>query len=74
MSFVQVKGSGGSSGLERTSFVGARVPPEIRAMIKPLSKLEKSTFKKIMKGEFMYTKGDPNNETFQLLYGFIAGI
>ena len=52
MSIVQVKGGGGGAvGLERTSFVGARVPPEIRAMIKPLSKLDKTAFKKILKGK-----------------------
>ncbi|GFR97784.1 COMM domain-containing protein 5-like [Elysia marginata] len=49
MSIIQVKGSGGVAGLERTSFVGARVPPEIRAMIKPLSKLDKNTFRSILK-------------------------
>ncbi|GFN82194.1 comm domain-containing protein 5-like [Plakobranchus ocellatus] len=49
MSIIQVKGGGGTVGLERTSFVGARVPNEIRAIIKPLSKIDKATFKKILK-------------------------
>ncbi|RUS92020.1 hypothetical protein EGW08_000233 [Elysia chlorotica] len=55
MSIIQVKGGGGGGavGLERTSFVGARVPPEIRAMIKPLSKLDQTAFKKILKGKLI---------------------
>lgn len=50
MSIIQVRGAGGTVGLDRTSFVGARTPHEIQAMIKPLAKLEKVMFTKILKG------------------------
>lgn len=49
MSIVQVQGGGGRVASDRTSFVGARVPPEIKAMIKPLNKLDKNTFRKVLK-------------------------
>ncbi|XP_041356846.1 COMM domain-containing protein 5-like [Gigantopelta aegis] len=51
MSIIQVMGSGSkaSSASERMPFVGARVPLEIKAIIKPLSKLEKGTFQNLLK-------------------------
>ena len=48
MSIIQVTGSGGSAGADRTPFYGVRVPTEIKVMAKPLSKLEKSSFRKIL--------------------------
>ena len=48
MSIIQVTGSGVSAGADRTTFYGVRVPVEIKAMIKPLSKLEKASFRKIL--------------------------
>ncbi|CAL1526837.1 unnamed protein product [Lymnaea stagnalis] len=49
MSIIQVKGAGGTVGVDRTSFVGARTPHEIQAMLKPLAKLDKVIFSKILK-------------------------
>ncbi|KAI8799058.1 COMM domain-containing protein 5 [Biomphalaria glabrata] len=49
MSIIQVKGGGGTTAVDRTSFVGTRIPPEIQGMIKHLAKLDKVTFTKILK-------------------------
>jgi len=35
--------------MDRTAFYGVRVPSEIKAMVKPLKKLDKSSFRKILK-------------------------
>jgi len=35
--------------VDRTAFYGVRIPHEIRVMVKPLAKLEKPTFRKILK-------------------------
>jgi hypothetical protein len=48
MSIIQVTGSGGRTGVDRTPFYGGRIPPEIRSLIKPLSKLDKQIFRKIL--------------------------
>lgn len=48
MSIIQVTGSGGTAGADRTPFYGVRVPVEIKTMIKPLAKFEKSSFRKIL--------------------------
>lgn len=48
MSIIQVTGSGGSVGADRTPFYGVRIPTEIKTMIKPLSKFEKSSFRKML--------------------------
>jgi len=48
MSKVQGK-AGGSYGMDRTAFYGVRVPTEIKAMVKPLKKLDKGSFRKILK-------------------------
>lgn len=48
MSIIQVTGSGKSAISDRTPFYGARVPTEVKSMIKPLSKLDKSIFRKIL--------------------------
>lgn len=48
MSIIQVTGSGGRTVVDRTPFYGGRIPPEIRSLIKPLSKLDKQTFRKIL--------------------------
>ncbi|XP_035827377.1 COMM domain-containing protein 5 [Aplysia californica] len=53
MSIVQVRGAGGTVGLDRTAFYGARVPQNIHRMIKPLAKLDKGTFRKILKGKHL---------------------
>ncbi|XP_071087894.1 COMM domain-containing protein 5-like isoform X1 [Haliotis cracherodii] len=51
MSIVQVVGSGvkASASADRTSFIGARVPKEVKALPKPLAKLDKETFRKLLK-------------------------
>ncbi|BFZ14640.1 hypothetical protein BsWGS_17679 [Bradybaena similaris] len=49
MSIIQVKGGSGKVGVDRTLFVGVRIPHEIQAMVKPLSKLDKTVFTKILK-------------------------
>lgn len=48
MSIIQVTGSGGRVGVDRTPFYGSRIPTEIRSLPKPLSKLDKQTFRKIL--------------------------
>ncbi|XP_052793405.1 COMM domain-containing protein 5-like [Mya arenaria] len=48
MSIIQVTGTGKSVASDRTPFFGARIPIEIKSMIKPLSKLDKSVFRKIL--------------------------
>ena len=54
MSIIPVMGSGSkaSSASERMLFVGARVPSEIKAIIKPLSKMDKGTFQNLLKCMF----------------------
>jgi len=49
MSIMQVKGAGGTYAMDRTAFYGVRVPPEIKVMVKPLKKIDKPTFRKILK-------------------------
>ena len=49
MSIVQVKGSGGTT-TDRTPFYGARIPEEIKRMIKPLKLCDKKAFRKILQG------------------------
>lgn len=56
MSFVQVKERSGSSlpssGLvDRTPFYGARVPDEVKLMIKAIKGLDSATVKKTLKGK-----------------------
>ncbi|KAL3878306.1 hypothetical protein ACJMK2_030669 [Sinanodonta woodiana] len=48
MSIVQVVGSGGSVAADRTPFYGARLPNEVKSLVKPLSKLDKQVFRKIL--------------------------
>ncbi|KAH3843340.1 COMM domain-containing protein 5-like [Dreissena polymorpha] len=48
MSIIQVTGTGKSFANDRTPFYGVRVPTEIKTMIKPLSKLDKNIFRKIL--------------------------
>lgn len=48
MSIIQVTGSGKSAATDRTPFYGARIPLEVKPMVKPLSKLDKSVFRKIL--------------------------
>ncbi|XP_064608828.1 COMM domain-containing protein 5-like isoform X2 [Liolophura sinensis] len=49
MSIVHVTGgSGGGIAADRTLFVGPRIPREIKAMSKPLTNLDKATFRKLL--------------------------
>ena len=50
MSIVQVKGTGRRLA-ERNAFYGSSVPVEIKRMIKPLKKLDQSTFRSLLQGE-----------------------
>ena len=53
MSIIQVQGGGGRVAADRTSFVGVRVPPEIKAMVKKAAKMDRGVIKKMLKR--MYT-------------------
>lgn len=48
MSIIQVTGSSGRIAVDRTPFYGTRVPPEIKKLSKPLAKLDKQTFRKML--------------------------
>lgn len=48
MSIIQVKGSGGNVVSDRSPFYGGRVPPEIKAISKPMTKIDKQTFRKLL--------------------------
>ncbi|OWF53764.1 COMM domain-containing protein 5-like [Mizuhopecten yessoensis] len=48
MSIIQVKGSGGSVAVDRSPFYGGRVPQEIKAISKPMAKIDKQTFRKLL--------------------------
>ena len=52
MSFVQVRAKSGSAALaatERTPFYGARLPDEVKRVLKLAKKLDMGTFKNILK-------------------------
>ena len=49
MSLPSMASSGGFAG-DRTLFVGAKVPQEIKVMVKLLKNTEKSTFRELLKG------------------------
>ena len=51
MSVVHIVGEGGSLSTERTSFVGQRIPNEIKVLPKYLKKIDKATFRKILQGD-----------------------
>lgn len=53
MSIIQVQGGGGRVAADRSSFVGVRVPPEIKAMVKKSAKMDKDVIRKLLKR--MYT-------------------
>ncbi|KAF7244797.1 COMM domain-containing protein 5 [Varanus komodoensis] len=42
-------GLSGESGLDRVSFLGARLPPEVEAMARSVGELSKETFRKLLK-------------------------
>jgi len=68
MSILQVKGAGGTIGVDRTAFYGGRVPQEIKVMVKPLSKLDKGSFRKILKVIIAVLNGkEPRFENIQPL-------
>uniref|UniRef100_A0A0B7B6L0 COMM domain-containing protein 5 n=1 Tax=Arion vulgaris TaxID=1028688 RepID=A0A0B7B6L0_9EUPU len=68
MSIVQVRGASGAAGVDRTLFVGSRIPNQIQAMIKPLSKLDKAVFIKILKVVVASVVGvQPDYDSFKLL-------
>ncbi|KAL4230190.1 nucleic acid-templated transcription [Mactra antiquata] len=48
MSIIQVTGSGKSIATDRTPFYGVRIPGEIKTMVKLLSKIDKSVFRKLL--------------------------
>lgn len=48
MSIIQVTGSGKSVANDRTPFYGARIPTEVKSIVKPISKLDKNIFRKIL--------------------------
>lgn len=52
MSIIQVTGTGKSVATDRTPFYGVRIPTEIKTMIKPLAKLEKNVFRKLLLCEY----------------------
>ncbi|KAL8617172.1 hypothetical protein ACOMHN_014342 [Nucella lapillus] len=51
MSIIQVQGGsgGGRVAADRTSFVGVRVPPEIKVMVKKAAKVDKDIIRKLLK-------------------------
>lgn len=49
MSIIQVQGGGGRVAADRTSFVGVRVPPEIKTMVKKSAKMDKDVIRKLLK-------------------------
>ncbi|KAL5012932.1 hypothetical protein ScPMuIL_011483 [Solemya velum] len=66
MSIIQVIGTGKSVVSDRMSFVGARVPNEIKTMIVPLSKLTKQKFRKLIQLIVSDLEGqDVNNSLFK---------
>ncbi|KAK7496608.1 hypothetical protein BaRGS_00012260 [Batillaria attramentaria] len=67
MSIVQVQGGGGRVVSDRTSFVGVRVPPEIKAMVKLLAKLDSDIFKKLLKLVVQSLEGEVNYNKFQTI-------
>lgn len=57
MSFVQVSArSGGSAiaAMERTPFYGARLPDEVKRLLKLSKKLEMATFKSVLKCKMVF--------------------
>jgi len=51
MSIVQVKGSGGSVATDRSPFYGARIPQEIKSIVKPMTKVDKQIFRKLLQSK-----------------------
>lgn len=56
MSIIQVKGSGGNVVSDRSPFYGGRVPPEIKAISKPMTKIDKQTFRKLLQSKLHLSK------------------
>ena len=51
MSIIHVTGGkGGGKPVDRTNFIGHKVPEETKVMIKHLKKLDKPTFRNFLKG------------------------
>ena len=56
MSIVHVVGGGAGGGgrrgtkAERSLFVGPRIPDEVKRMVKPVQKLDKTTLRKCLQG------------------------
>lgn len=55
MSIIQVQGGGGRVASDRTSFVGVRVPPEIKIMVKKSAKMDKDIVRKLLKRMLLCT-------------------
>ncbi|XP_070554256.1 COMM domain-containing protein 5-like [Ptychodera flava] len=65
MSMVMPPGGGV---MERTLFVGARIPQEVKAMVKPLQKLDKDNFRKLLRVAVSSMEGNEiTEEVFQKL-------
>lgn len=65
MSIVQVQGGGGRIVSDRTSFVGVRIPTEIKVMIKAVNKLDKDIFRRLLKCmSILYNNIVPKSKVF----------
>ncbi|XP_055959011.1 COMM domain-containing protein 5 [Patella vulgata] len=85
MSIIQVTGTGKSVAPDRTPFYGARVPSEIKSIIKPINKLDQDVFRKILKLIVASLEGNPveyddikqletNSLTEEILVVFFTGL
>ncbi|OCT67575.1 COMM domain-containing protein 5 isoform X1 [Xenopus laevis] len=52
---------------DRTSYLGARIPPEVEAMAKYMKDLDKDIFRKILKAVVEALEGKDSRETLQLI-------
>ncbi|KAK7097600.1 COMM domain-containing protein 5-like [Littorina saxatilis] len=70
MSIIQVQGGGGRVASDRTSFVGVRVPPEIKIMVKKSAKMDKDIVRKLLKLAIQSIDGEVTYEKFS---GLVQG-
>ena len=56
MSIIQVQSGGGRVISDRTSFVGVRVPSEIKTMVKKLNKLDKDIYRQLLNRKYSLKK------------------
>ncbi|XP_076447064.1 COMM domain-containing protein 5-like [Babylonia areolata] len=64
MSIVQVHGGGGRVAADRTSFVGVRVPPEIKTMVKKSAKMDRDVIRKLLKLVMQSLEGEVSYGSF----------